>query len=172
MLKEIQKILRLTMVDFTHSAQPHDTTTPSHLHHKNFCDSVNSTISSFLSFNIFFLAMTEDLLRLQAEAKVEPCKKEDLVNYESDEVQDDTVDSDKDQEKGEEETIPADLGGGWGRIIFSPVRRGRQVAMDVCRSIKRDGSEGSFQHLVFTRSKNPTLHRLAKKSLWGDLWPF
>ncbi|KAH9774989.1 cytochrome c oxidase assembly protein cox11 -related [Citrus sinensis] len=114
----------------------------------------------------------EDLLRLQAEAEVEPCKKEDLVNYESDEVQDDTVDSDKDQEKGEEETIPADLGGGWGRIIFSPVRRGRQVAMDVCRSIKRDGSEGSFQHLVFTRSKNPTLHRLAKKSLWGDLWPF
>lgn len=170
MLKEIQKILRLTMVDFTHSVQtthkPHPPRTV-----KFICDSENSTISSFLGFNALFLAMTEDLLRLQAEAELEPYKKENLVNYESDEVQDDTVDSDRDQEKGEE-TIPADLGGGWGRIIFSPVRRGRQVAMDVCRSIRRDGSEGSFQHLVFTRSKNPTLHRLAKKSLWGDLWPF
>jgi hypothetical protein len=26
----------------------------------------------------------------------------------------------------EEETIRADLGGGWGRIIYSPMRRGKQ----------------------------------------------
>lgn len=72
----------------------------------------------------------------------------------------------------EEETIRADLGGGWGRIIYSPMRRGKQVQMDVCRSTKRDASEGTFERIVVTQSKNPTLHFQARKSLWGDLWPF
>lgn len=66
----------------------------------------------------------------------------------------------------------AGLGGGWGRIVFPPVRRGRHVAMDVCRACSLDGSEGAFERVVVTRSKNPTLHRQARKSLWGDLWPF
>ena len=65
----------------------------------------------------------------------------------------------------------ADLGSGWGRIIFMPQKRGSRVEMDVCRATKPDGSEGSFDHLVVTRSKNPTLHHQARKSLWGDLWP-
>lgn len=115
--------------------------------------------------------MTEDLMK-QSEAELVPYEKNNKVYYESDANEHDVDDGNEDWERKEEETSHADLGGGWGRIIFSPVRRGRQVAMDVCRSIKRDGSEGSFQHLVFTRSKNPTLHRLARKSLWGDLWPF
>lgn len=72
----------------------------------------------------------------------------------------------------EEEETSADLGGGWGRIIYTPLRRGRQIQMDVCRSTKRDGSEGAFERLVFTKSKNPTLHHQARRSLWGDLWPF
>ena len=72
----------------------------------------------------------------------------------------------------EEEPIRADLGGGWGRIVFSPIRRGNQVQMDVCRSTKRDASEGAFERVVVTQSKNPALHLQARKSLWGDLWPF
>lgn len=99
------------------------------------------------------------------------------VLYESDilesDINDEVIhDSEEEEGGGEEEPVRADLGGGWGRIIFSPVRRGRQVAMDVCRSTKRDGSEGAFEHIVVTKSKNPTLHHQARRSLWGDLWPF
>lgn len=72
----------------------------------------------------------------------------------------------------EDEPIRADLGGGWGRIIYSPIRRGKQVQMDVCRSTKRDASEGTFERVIVTQSKNPALHLQARKSLWGDLWPF
>ncbi|MQL77229.1 hypothetical protein Taro_009634 [Colocasia esculenta] len=57
----------------------------------------------------------------------------------------------------------ADLSSGWGRILFSPVRRGRQVTMDVCRSTNRDGSDGMFERVVVTRSKNPDLHHQARK---------
>jgi len=76
------------------------------------------------------------------------------------------------EEAEEEQTIRADLGGGWGRIIYSPIRRGKQVQMDVCRATKRDASEGTFERVVVTKSKNPTLHFQARRSLWGDLWPF
>ncbi|WOL07008.1 37S ribosomal protein S22, mitochondrial [Canna indica] len=72
----------------------------------------------------------------------------------------------------EEEQTHANLGSGWGRIIYMPVRRGRQIQMDICRSTKRDGSQGAFEHMVVTQSKNPTLHLQARRSLWGDLWPF
>ncbi|XP_074272787.1 rsm22-cox11 tandem protein 2, mitochondrial [Silene latifolia] len=71
-----------------------------------------------------------------------------------------------------EERGHADLGSGWGRIIFMPQKRGRCVEMDVCRATKRDGSEGAFEHLAITRGRNPALHRQARKSIWGDLWPF
>lgn len=93
-----------------------------------------------------------------------------LVPYASDEHE---LSLFHDSEEAEaEQTVRADLGGGWGRIIYSPMRRGRQVQMDVCRSTKRDASEGTFERVVVTRSKNPTLHFQARKSLWGDLWPF
>ncbi|XP_057520443.1 uncharacterized protein LOC130800790 [Amaranthus tricolor] len=77
----------------------------------------------------------------------------------------------EDEEEGEE-VGHADLGTGWGRIIFMPQKRGKRIAMDVCRATKRDGSEGAFEHLVITKGKNPTLHHQARKSIWGDLWPF
>ncbi|GAB4834618.1 hypothetical protein Ancab_032881 [Ancistrocladus abbreviatus] len=80
--------------------------------------------------------------------------------------------TEREDEVGEGDIAPADLGSGWGRIIFSPQRRGKRIEMDVCRAIKRDGSEGSFEHVVVTQSKNPTLHHQARRSLWGDLWPF
>jgi ribosomal protein RSM22 (predicted rRNA methylase) len=72
----------------------------------------------------------------------------------------------------EEETIRADVGGGWGRIIYSPMRRGKKVQMDGCRSTKRDASEVTFERIVVIQSKNPTVHFQARRSLWGDLWPF
>ncbi|CBI34552.3 Methyltransferase-like protein 17, mitochondrial [Vitis vinifera] len=103
---------------------------------------------------------------------------EDPVSYDSDVIETAAIDDDneeeeeEEEEEGDEETTNADLGSGWGRIIFTPVRRGKQVAMDVCRATNREGSEGSFDRVVITQSKNPTLHRQARRSLWGDLWPF
>lgn len=97
------------------------------------------------------------------------------VTYDSDAVETDDEcvdDHENGDEEREEERASADLGGGWGRIVFMPVRRGRQVTMNVCRSTKRDASEGSFDRIVVTKSKNPTMHHQAKKSIWGDLWPF
>ncbi|KAK9145678.1 hypothetical protein Sjap_005581 [Stephania japonica] len=83
-----------------------------------------------------------------------------------------TEGADEDEKASEDEEQPADLGSGWGRIIFTPVRRGRRISMDVCRSTKPDGTEGAFERIVVTQSKNPTLHKQARRSLWGDLWPF
>ncbi|KAK2978654.1 hypothetical protein RJ640_019111 [Escallonia rubra] len=95
---------------------------------------------------------------------------ENPASYDSDVAEkDDVTESDEEEE---EETAQADLGSGWGRIVYSPVRRGRRVEMDVCRSKDCDGSEGSFDRVVTTLSKNPTLHHQARRSLWGDLWPF
>ncbi|KAK7849806.1 methyltransferase-like protein 17 [Quercus suber] len=113
----------------------------------------------------------EDLIKLQQEADNIPYEEVDPATYDSDIMDTDAADQ-NDEDEEEEETTSADLGGGWGRIIFSPVRRGRHVTMDICRSTNQDGSEGSFERVVVTQSKNPTLHHQAKRSLWGDLWPF
>ncbi|KAK9275025.1 hypothetical protein L1049_022283 [Liquidambar formosana] len=107
--------------------------------------------------------------QFESEAEDIPYE-EDPVSYDSDVTETDAIDENDEEE--EEEAAHADLGSGWGRIIFTPVRRGKQVTMDVCRSTKRDGSEGSFERVVITQSKNPTLHHQARRSLWGDLWPF
>lgn len=97
---------------------------------------------------------------------------DDPISYDSDIIETDAVNDYEEEEEEEEPAARADLGGGWGRIIFPPVRRGRQVKMDICRSIKQDASEGSFEHVVVTQSKNPALHKQARRSLWGDLWPY
>lgn len=96
---------------------------------------------------------------------------DDPISYDSDIIETDAI-TENDEEEEEQETARADLGSGWGRIIYTPVRRGRRVEMDVCRATNRDGSEGSFERIVITQSKNPTLHHQARRSLWGDLWPF
>lgn len=100
----------------------------------------------------------------------------------------DTMDEEEEQEDGEgtdedeedkievevgeeEESERASVGGGWGRIIFPPFRKGKQVTLDMCVPTKEDGSEGAFERRVITKSKNPDLHLQAKKSFWGDLWP-
>ncbi|OAY59721.1 methyltransferase-like protein 17, mitochondrial [Manihot esculenta] len=113
----------------------------------------------------------EDIIK-QDEADVVPYKEVNPIDYDSDADEVDTVDNNSEDKEIEEGRAHANLGGGWGRIIFSPVRRGRQVALDVCRSINKDGSEGSFEHIVVTKSRNPSLHHQARRSLWGDLWPF
>ncbi|KAL5552448.1 hypothetical protein UlMin_002624 [Ulmus minor] len=119
----------------------------------------------------------EELIRLQQEQEQNLVLYEepDPVTYDSDVMETATdVDDDNeaDDEEEEEETARADLEGGWGRIIFSPVRRGKQITLNVCRSTKQDGSEGAYERLVVTKSKNPALHHQARKSLWGDLWPY
>ncbi|KAG9457604.1 hypothetical protein H6P81_002112 [Aristolochia fimbriata] len=96
---------------------------------------------------------------------------QDLVKYTSDVAETDGMCDDQ-EEIEDEEAARADLGSGWGRILFTPVRRGKRITLDVCRSTKRDGSEGSFDRIVVTKSKNPALHHQARRSLWGDLWPF
>lgn len=101
-----------------------------------------------------------------------PLEAVNAVTYDSDAVETDSGDDSDDDYERSEERSSADLGGGWGRIVFMPVRRGRQVTMNVCRSTKKDASEGSYDRIVVTKSKNPTLHHQAKRSIWGDLWPF
>lgn len=115
--------------------------------------------------------MPEDLIK-QQQQDIIPYEEPDPVSYDSDVMETTDVDEINEIEEEEEETTRADLGGGWGRIIFSPVRRGKQVTLNVCRSTKQDGSEGAYDRLVVTKSKNPTLHHQARRSLWGDLWPF
>jgi len=134
-----------------------------------------------------FVTFSEDWLKLQQaddtlhevadaaddlETGDTSCEAVKAVRYDSDAVETDgDDDSDNDYERREERDS-ADFGGGWGRIIFMPVRRGRQVTMNVCRSTKKDASEGSYDRIVVTKSTNPTLHHQAKRSIWGDLWPF
>ena len=116
------------------------------------------------------LILTEDLIEQNQPEEEAPYEEVGPVYYDSDVIETDTND-DNDEEEQEEEAH-ADLGGGWGRIVFSPFKRGRQVTMDVCRSNNRDNSEGSFERIVVTKSKSPALHNQARRSQWGDLWPF
>ncbi|WCJ26575.1 methyltransferases copper ion binding [Euphorbia peplus] len=114
----------------------------------------------------------------QDEAETEAFSRKEVnqVYYDSDAMETDNKSENDDEEEVEEgeekETVRADLGGGWGRIIFSPIRRGKQVSFDVCRSTNPEGTEGSYERMVVTKNKNPALHHQARKSLWGDLWPF
>lgn len=81
-------------------------------------------------------------------------------------------DDNAEEEVDENDASPsADLGSGWGRIIYMPFRRGKRVELDVCRSTNSEGSEGSFDRVVITQRRNPALHHQARRSLWGDLWP-
>lgn len=116
------------------------------------------------------LTLPDDLVKQQEEQALVPYDEPDPATYDSDAME--TTDVEDNSEVEEEETNHAGLGGGWGRIIFSPIRRGKQVTLNVCRSTKQDGSEGSYERIIITKSKNPALHCQAKKSLWGDLWPF
>ncbi|KAG6399173.1 hypothetical protein SASPL_140648 [Salvia splendens] len=71
------------------------------------------------------------------------------------------------EEDEEEAAASADLGSGWGRIIYMPFRRGKRVELDIFRSTNSEGTEGSFDRVVITQSKNPKLHHQARRSIWG-----
>lgn len=80
--------------------------------------------------------------------------------------------TENDNEDDEEESHPrADLGSGWGRIIYMPFRRGKRIELDMCRATNNEGTEGSFDRVVITQRQNPALHHQARRSMWGDLWP-
>ncbi|PIN07773.1 Mitochondrial/chloroplast ribosome small subunit component [Handroanthus impetiginosus] len=95
---------------------------------------------------------------------------DNTASYDSDLPQTDAA-TRTDEDEEEEEAPRADLGTGWGRIIYMPFRRGKRVELDVCRASNSEGTEGSFDRVVITQSKNPTLHHQARRSIWGDLWP-
>ncbi|KAI3453344.1 hypothetical protein Pfo_010007 [Paulownia fortunei] len=94
---------------------------------------------------------------------------DNTASYDSDISETDaaTEDDSAEEEEDEEESPRADLGSGWGRIIYMPLRRGKRVELDVCRATNGEGTEGSFDRVVITQSKNPTLHHQARRSLWG-----
>uniref|UniRef100_A0A803PP75 Methyltransferase-like protein 17, mitochondrial n=1 Tax=Cannabis sativa TaxID=3483 RepID=A0A803PP75_CANSA len=117
----------------------------------------------------------EDLVKQQQQQQQQDIvlyEEPDPVTYDSDVMETTDVDEINEIDDDDDEETPADLGSGWGRIIFSPIRRGKQVTMNICRSTKPDGSEGAYDRVIVTKSKNPTLHHQARRSLWGDLWPF
>lgn len=95
----------------------------------------------------------------------------DGTDEDEDEEDEDEDEEEENVEDVVEESGRASVGGGWGRIIFPPFRKGKQVTLDLCVPTKEDGSEGAFERRVITKSKNPDLHLQAKKSFWGDLWP-
>lgn len=117
------------------------------------------------------LIWTEDLVNIEETTDIIPYDQVDQSAYDSDVMETDDVNDINEDREEEDEAVKADLGGGWGRIIFPPVRRGRQVHINICRPTNEDASEGSFDREVITQSKNPTLHHQARKSFWGDLWP-
>lgn len=94
-----------------------------------------------------------------------------LVVRESDKSETETDIDDEMDEEEENAGVHAAPATGWARIVFDPLRRGKRVEMDMCRSIRCDGSAGCFERLVVTKAKNPTLHYQARRSQWGDLWP-
>ncbi|KAK8538228.1 hypothetical protein V6N12_044363 [Hibiscus sabdariffa] len=103
----------------------------------------------------FIVAPVKVLVDIEETADMIPYEEVDPSAYDSDAMEiDNIVASDEDDQ--EEETVNANLGDGWGRIVFSNVGRGRQVHMNVCQSTNPDASKGSFGHEVITQTKDVT----------------
>ncbi|CAM8902517.1 unnamed protein product [Rhodiola kirilowii] len=110
----------------------------------------------------------EDPIRYDSDASEPEPEPEPDVSGEDDNCENE--DDSSNSHKAKVDT--ADIGSGWGRIVFWPVHRGNLVEMNVCRAENREGTSGSFDRVIVTRSQNPDLHFQAKRSIWGDLWPF
>ncbi|KAK4400265.1 Rsm22-cox11 tandem protein 1, mitochondrial [Sesamum angolense] len=87
---------------------------------------------------------------------------ENSVSYDSDYSETDVAASENGED--EEEDVPrADLGSGWGRIVYMPLRRGKRVELDVCRATNSEGTEGSFDRVVITQKfQIPSMHAEAQ----------
>lgn len=113
----------------------------------------------------------EDPIASDIEEEEHIAVEDNLIRFASDNSEADETDDDLEDIIERDGITRADLGGGWGRIVHSPARRGRLVEINVCRSTNRECSAGAFDRVVLTKTYDPTLHMQAKKSLWGDLWP-
>ena len=74
--------------------------------------------------------MIEDLIKLQQEAEDIPYEEVDPATYDSDVMDTDAADQDDEDEEEQEETTSADLGGGWGRIMFDEAGMSRWMFVD------------------------------------------
>lgn len=54
----------------------------------------------------------------------------------------------------------------WPRIVLPPLKRHKHVQMDVCTQ------SAVLQRQVFTKSQGQVVYRAARKSHWGDVFPF
>lgn len=77
----------------------------------------------------------------------------------------------KEEEEEDTDEPVADMGSGWGRILFHPVRRGKRVIIDVCCSANRNGTKGMLDRITLSSTTSRVLHFQARRSRWGDLWP-
>ncbi|CAI9771809.1 unnamed protein product [Fraxinus pennsylvanica] len=114
---------------------------------------------------------TENQFTTKASAEDDQYENHPAPSCDSDMSETDSITDIDDAENYEVEKPRADLGSGWGRIIYMPLRRGKRVEFDVCRAMNYEGTEGSFDRVVVTQSNNPLLHHQARRSIWGDLWP-
>ena len=103
----------------------------------------------------------------------EELSEESNTEAELSEQSNDTEEEEEEEEEAEEEeeNVVADMGSGWGRILFHPVRRGKRVIVDVCSSANKNGSKGSLDRITLSSTTNKVLHFQARRSRWGDLWP-
>ncbi|KAL1918816.1 uncharacterized protein VTP21DRAFT_2838 [Calcarisporiella thermophila] len=54
----------------------------------------------------------------------------------------------------------------WPRLVFPPLKRNKHVVMDTC------SQSGNIERMVIPKSQGKTQYRDARKSHWGDLFPW
>jgi len=61
----------------------------------------------------------------------------------------------------------------WPRIIAPPIKNSGHIILDVCSPLSvRPPREPSLERLTITKSQGKQVYYDARKSSWGDLWPF
>lgn len=61
----------------------------------------------------------------------------------------------------------------WPRIIAPPLKNPGHIILDVCSPMSvREPQEPSLERLTITKSQGKQAYFDARKSSWGDLWPF
>ena len=61
----------------------------------------------------------------------------------------------------------------WPRLIAPPLKNPGHIILDVCSPLSvREPREPSLERLTITKSQGKQIYYDARKSSWGDLWPF